>query len=110
MDAVIFRAASANPDRYLGTFSTISELLAWERRRRRRTCSFLGEDTPWNHDLLLTRKDGPVRCFRVYDRPRPKSGDIITLPIDGQLVKAAVKGSPERPKMPALADAEAIEI
>ena len=59
-----------------------------------------------DHDLLLTRKD----CFHVYDRPRPKEGDIITLPIDGQLVKAAVKGSPERPEMPVLADAEAVEI
>jgi hypothetical protein len=24
------------------------------------------------HDLLLTRKDGSVRCFHIYDRPRPK--------------------------------------
>jgi hypothetical protein len=63
-----------------------------------------------DHDLLLTRKDGSVRCFRVYDRPRPNDGDIITLPIDGQLVKAAVKRSPERPKMPVSADAEAMEI
>jgi hypothetical protein len=62
------------------------------------------------HDLLLTRKDGSVRCFRIYDRPTPKDGDIITLPIDGQLIKAAVKGSPERAEMPGLADAEAVEI
>jgi hypothetical protein len=63
-----------------------------------------------DHDLLLTRKDGSVRCFRIYDRPRSKDGDIITLPIDGQLVKAAVKGSLEQPEMPVLADAGAVEI
>jgi hypothetical protein len=62
------------------------------------------------HDLLLTRKDGSVRCFRIYDRPTPKDGDIITLPIDGQLIKAAVKGAPEEPEMPVLADTEAVEI
>ena len=63
-----------------------------------------------DHNLLLRRKDGSVRCFHVYDRPRPNDGDIVTLPIDGQLVKAAVKGSPERPEMRVLADAEAVEI
>ena len=62
------------------------------------------------HDLLLTRKDGSVRCFRIYDRPTPKDGDIITLPVDGQLVKAAVKGSPKGPEARVLADAEAVEI
>jgi hypothetical protein len=63
-----------------------------------------------DHSLLLRRKDGSVRCFHVYDRPRPSDGDIITLPIDGQLVKATVKGLPERPEMRVLADAEAVEI
>jgi hypothetical protein len=62
------------------------------------------------HDLLLRRKDGSVRCFRVYDRPMPKHGDTITLPIDGRLIKASVKGSPKEPEMAALADAEAVEI
>jgi len=62
------------------------------------------------HDLLLTRKDGSVRCFRIYDRPTPKDGDIITLPIDGQLIKALVKGSPDGHEMVVVADAEAVEI
>ena len=62
------------------------------------------------HDLLLTRKDGSVRCFRIYDRPIPKEGDVITLPIDGRLIKASVKGSPEGPERTVLADAEAVEI
>jgi hypothetical protein len=38
------------------------------------------------HDLLLRRKDGSVRCFRVYDRPIPKDGGVITLPVDGRLI------------------------
>jgi hypothetical protein len=62
------------------------------------------------HDLLLTRKDGSVRCFRIYDRLIPKDGDIITLPIDGRLVKASVKASPEGPEMARSVDVEAVEI
>jgi hypothetical protein len=62
------------------------------------------------HDLVLRRKDGSIRCFRVCDRPVPKDGEIITLPVDGRLIKASVKGSPKEPEMPVLADAEAMEI
>jgi hypothetical protein len=62
------------------------------------------------HDLLLTRKDGSVRCFHIYDRPRPKDGDIITLPIDEQLIKASVKGAPKGPEIVIVADVEAVEI
>lgn len=62
------------------------------------------------HDLVLTRKDGSVRYFRIYDRPTPKSGDIITLPIDGRLIKACVKVSPKKPEMAQSVDAEAVEI
>jgi hypothetical protein len=36
-------------------------------------------------------------------------GDIITVPVDGQLIKASVKDSPE-PEKAILADAEAVEI
>jgi len=61
-------------------------------------------------DLLLTRKDGSVRCFRMYDRPKPKEGDVITLPVDGQLIKASVKGSPQGPEITIVADVEAMEI
>jgi hypothetical protein len=32
------------------------------------------------------------------------------LPIDGRLIKASVKGSPEGPERTVLADAEAVEI
>jgi hypothetical protein len=62
------------------------------------------------HDLLLRRKDGSVRCFRVYGRPAPKDGDIITAPVDGKQIKASVRGSPEGSEIVALADVEAEEI
>ena len=62
------------------------------------------------HDLRLTRKDGSVRYFRFYDRQIPKDGEIITLPIDGQPIRASVKASLEEPETAILADAEAIEI
>jgi hypothetical protein len=62
------------------------------------------------HDLRLVRKDGSVRYFRIYDRPRPKDGDIVTLPIDGRLIKASVRGPVEEPDGDLLADGEALEI
>ena len=40
------------------------------------------------HDLVLTRKDGSARHFRIYGRSAPNVGDIVILPIDGQLIKA----------------------
>jgi hypothetical protein len=42
------------------------------------------------HDLVLTRKDGSARHFRIYGRSAPNVGDIVTLPIDGQLVKVRI--------------------
>lgn len=42
------------------------------------------------HDLVLTRKDGSARHFRIYGRSAPNVGDIVTLPIDGQLVKTCI--------------------
>lgn len=43
-----------------------------------------------DHEVVLTRKDGSVRNFHLYGRPTPHGGDIITLPIDGQVIKARV--------------------
>jgi hypothetical protein len=42
------------------------------------------------HDILLTRKDGSARRFRIYGSGRPNLGDIVTLPIDGRMIKARV--------------------
>jgi hypothetical protein len=44
----------------------------------------------YHYDLVLTRKDGSVRNFRIYGQPRPNEGDVITLPVDGQAVKARI--------------------
>ena len=42
------------------------------------------------HDVALIRKDGSLRHFRIYDRPKPKIGDTVAPPIDGELVKARI--------------------
>ena len=42
------------------------------------------------HDVVLTRKDGSARHFRIYGRSTPNAGDTVTLPIDGQLIKARI--------------------
>jgi hypothetical protein len=62
------------------------------------------------HDVKFIRRDGSVRNFRVYGRPTPKDGDIITLPVDGQLTEARVSTRTERPDLAQANDAEAIEI
>jgi hypothetical protein len=62
------------------------------------------------HDVALTRKDGSLRNFRVYGLSSLENGDIITLPVDGQLIKARVNGPPKRPEIIQSADAEAVEV
>ena len=42
------------------------------------------------HDVVLTRKDGSAKNFRIYGRSAPNVGDIVTLPIDGRLIKARI--------------------
>jgi hypothetical protein len=48
--------------------------------------------------------------FSIYDRPLPKDGDIVTLPIDGRSIKASVTGPPKGPETVIVADVEAVEI
>ncbi len=43
-----------------------------------------------DQDLVLTRKDGSTRHFRIYGHPPPIAGSIISLPIDGRLIEARV--------------------
>jgi hypothetical protein len=42
------------------------------------------------HDVLLVRSDGTKRIFRIYGRPLPERGEIITLPVDGRSIQARV--------------------
>ena len=63
------------------------------------------------HDVLLARTDGSIRKFRIYGRPMPESGDIITLPVDGQLIRAcATRPTLERAETTESVDAEAVEL
>ena len=67
------------------------------------------------HDVVLIRKDGSVRNFRIYGRPTPNSGDTITLPVDGRLIRTRVGAkssvSLQKPEMVQSVDhADATEI
>jgi len=42
------------------------------------------------HDLLLRRRNGSAKYFRIYGRSTPNVGEIVTLPIDGQMIKARI--------------------
>ena len=62
------------------------------------------------HDVLLVRSDGSKRIFRIYGRPFPESGETITLPVDGQLVKARVTIPSLQAKTEPWADAAVVEL
>lgn len=42
------------------------------------------------HDVVLTLADGSVRNFRIYGRPRPRVGEVITVPVSGRLIKVHI--------------------
>ena len=48
-----------------------------------------------DYDVVLTSKDGSVRNFRIFGQPRPKEGDVIILPVEGQAVRARI-GKPSQ--------------
>ena len=62
------------------------------------------------HDVLLSRGDGSIRKFRIYGRPMPGNGDIITLPVDGQLITARIRPPSDDPEGVEAADYEAREV
>ena len=62
------------------------------------------------HDVLLAWRDGSKRKFRVYGRPMPRYGEVITLPVDGQLIRARVTVSSDQPEMNRSVDAELFEL
>jgi len=43
-----------------------------------------------DYDVQLTRKDGSVRNFRIFGQSPPHGGDVVTLPVGGQIVKARI--------------------
>jgi len=62
------------------------------------------------YDVVLLRRDGSVRNFRVYDQPIPNDGDVISLPVDGHPTKARISVAPEKTEMAQSPDAKAVEI
>jgi hypothetical protein len=62
------------------------------------------------HDVVLTRSDGSVRKFRIYGRPMPGKGDVISLPVDGHLITARVSAPSENPEVVKEMDYEAREL
>ena len=62
------------------------------------------------HDVVLTRGDSSQRKFRIYGRSMPRCGDTITLPVDGQMIRARVTVSSEKPEMDQSVDAELVEL
>lgn len=62
------------------------------------------------HDVVLARGDGCERRFRIYGRPVPEKGDVVTLPVDGQFLSARVVVCSASPKTPQSPDVKAIEL
>ena len=62
------------------------------------------------HDVVLTRRDGSVRKFRIYGRPMPGKGDVITLPADGELITASISVPSENLEVVKEMDYEAREL
>jgi hypothetical protein len=62
------------------------------------------------HDVLLVRSDGSNRFFRIYGRPLPESGETITLPVDGRLIKARVTVPSAQAKAEQCPDAAMVEL
>jgi hypothetical protein len=62
------------------------------------------------HDVVLTRRDGSVRKFRIYGRPMPGKRDVITLPVDGKLITGRVSATSENPEVVKEMDYEAREL
>jgi hypothetical protein len=93
-----------------GTIATQLVFQVKEYPRRSDGANLLRGRWTVTHDVKFIHRDGSVRNFRVYRRPTPKDGDIITLPVDGQLTEARVSTRTERPDLAQANDAEAIEI
>jgi hypothetical protein len=62
------------------------------------------------HDVVLACEDGSKRKFRIYGRPMPAYGDMITLPVDGHLIRARVTVRSETAEMDQSVDAELVEL
>jgi hypothetical protein len=65
----------------------------------------------YDYDVVLTRKDGSVRNFRIFGQPIPSGGDIISLPVDGRVIKARINEPSQGSEMHRSVDhADAVEV
>ena len=62
------------------------------------------------HDVALAIGTGSKRKFRIYGRPMPGKEDVITLPVDGQLITARVSAPSVNPEVVKEMDYEAREL
>jgi hypothetical protein len=62
------------------------------------------------HDVLLVRGNGSKRRFRIFGRPMPAHGNMITLPVDGHLIRARVTVRSEAAEMEQSVDAKRVEL
>ena len=49
-----------------------------------------GWEIDMNHDVVVTLGDGSVRSFRIYGRSTPRAGDVVTLPMNGRLIRVHI--------------------
>jgi hypothetical protein len=62
------------------------------------------------HDVVLACEDGSKRKFRIYGRSMPAYGHVITLPVDGHLIRARVDVRSETAEMDQSVAAELVEL
>ena len=62
------------------------------------------------HDVVLACENGSEREFRIYGRPMPAYGDMITLPVDGHVIRARVTVRSEAAEMNQSVVAELVEL
>ncbi len=63
------------------------------------------------HDVVLARGDGSQRKFRIYGRPKTATISFgQAMPVDGQLIRARVTVSSDKPEKDQSVDAELVEL
>jgi hypothetical protein len=44
-----------------------------------------------DYEVAVTRKDGSRRILHVYGQPGPHRGDVVALPVDGEVITVKVE-------------------
>ena len=50
----------------------------------------IGWGNMMEHDVVVTLEDGSIRSFRIYGRPKPRVGEVVTLPVNGKLIQVHI--------------------